>query len=58
MQIKSRFCKDTSISYLTDKILTGLNSSLLTGMKPADLQKALDIMNHNVLLKNLFKYLI
>ena len=27
-------------------------------MKPADLQKALDIMNHNVLLKDLFKYII
>ena len=45
---------DTCLSYLTDKILTGFDSGLLTGMILIDLQKALDTINHNILLK---KYL-
>ena len=35
---------DTSLSYLTDDILTGFDSSLLTGMILIDLQKASDIL--------------
>ena len=58
MQFKSRFCKnhstDTSVSYLTDKILTGWNSSHLPRMKLADLQKALDTINQDVLFKTVF----
>ena len=49
------FCKnystDTSLSYLTDKILTGFDSGLLTVMILIDLQKALIITNHDILLK-------
>ena len=36
---------------MTDKILTGFDSGLLTGMKLIDLQKAFDTINYNVLLK-------
>ena len=42
---------DTYLSYLTDKILTDFDSDLLTGMILIDLQKAVDTMNHNILLK-------
>ena len=42
---------DTYFSYLTDKILTGFDSDLLTGIILIDLQKAFDTMNHNILLK-------
>ena len=42
---------DTSLAYLTDKILTGFDSGLLTGMILIDLQKAFDTINHDILLK-------
>ena len=42
---------DTSLAYLTDKILIGFDSGLLTGMILIDLQKAFDTINHD----NLFK---
>ena len=52
---QSGFCKnhstDTCLSYLTDKILTGFDSGLLTGMILIDLQKAFDTINHDILLK-------
>ena len=41
---------DTCLSYLTDKILTGFDSGLLTGMILIDLQKAFDTINHDILL--------
>ena len=41
----------TSLAYLTDKILTGFDSSLLHGMILIDLQKAFDTINHDILLK-------
>ena len=43
---------DTSLSYLTDVILSGFDSGLLTRMILIDLQKAFDIINHGILLKN------
>ena len=50
---QSRFCKnystDTSLSYLTYKILTGFDSGLLTGM--IDFQNAFDTIKHEILLK-------
>ena len=53
---QSGFCRnhstDTSLSYLTDKILTGFDSGLLTGMILIDLQKAFETINHDILLKN------
>ena len=54
---QSEFCKnhstDTSLAYLTDKILTGFDSGLLTGMILIDLQKAFDTINHNILLRKM-----
>ena len=40
----------TCLSYLTDKILTGFDSCLLTGMILIDLRKAFDTISHNILL--------
>ena len=52
---QSRFHKnhstDTSLTYLTDKILTGFDSSPLTGMILIDLQEAFGTINHDILLK-------
>ena len=44
---------DTSLSYLTNKILTGFDSGLLTGMILIDLQKAFDTINHDILPKKM-----
>ena len=44
---------DTSVAYLTDKVLTGFDSGLLTGMILVDLQKAFDTINHGILLKKM-----
>ena len=44
---------DTSLAYLTDKILTGFDSGPLTGMILIDLQKAFDTINHNILLRKM-----
>ena len=44
---------DTSLSYLTDQILTGFDSDLLTRMILIDLQKAFDTINHGILLKKM-----
>ena len=44
---------DTSLAYLTDKILTGFHSGLLTGMILIGLQKAFDTINHNILLRKM-----
>ena len=44
---------DTSLSYLTNRILTGFDSGLPTGMILIDLQKAFDTINHDILLKKM-----
>ena len=44
---------DTSLSYLTNRILTGFDSGLLTGMILIDLQKAFDTINHDILLRKM-----
>ena len=44
---------DICLSYLADKIPTGFDSGLLTGMILIDLQKAFDTINHNILLKKM-----
>ena len=41
------------LSYLSDKILSGFDSGLLTGMILIDLQKAFDTIDHNILLKKM-----
>ena len=48
-QHSTSFC----LSYLTDKILTGFDSGLLTGMVLIDLQKAFDTINHTFLLNKM-----
>ena len=42
---------NTRLSQLTDRILTGFDSGILTGMVLIDLQKAFEVINHKVLLK-------
>ena len=53
-KFQSRFRKNHSIdfclSFLTDKISKGFDSGLLTGVILIDLQKAFDIIDHNILL--------
>ena len=44
---------DACLSYLTDKILTGFDSGLLTGIILIDLKKTFDTINHNILLKRM-----
>ena len=44
---------DTFLEYLTDKILTGFDSGLLTGMILIDLQKAFHTINHGILLRKM-----
>ena len=44
---------DTCLSFLNVKILKGFDGGLVTGMVLADLQKAFDTINHDILLKNL-----
>ena len=44
---------DTSLAYLTDKILTGFDSGRLTGMILIDLHKAFGTINHDILLKKM-----
>ena len=54
---QSGFCKnhstDASLSYLTNKIMTGFDSGLLTRMIFIDLEKAFDTINHYILLKKM-----
>ena len=51
------FCKNhspnTSLSYLTHKILTGFDSGLFTGMILVGFKKGFDTVNHDVLLRKL-----
>ena len=44
---------NTSLSYLNDKILKGLDKGSLTGMILIDLQKAFDTIDHEILLKKM-----
>ena len=46
----------TNIGHLTDKIITGFEKGLFTGMVLIDLQKAFDTIDHQILLKKM-KYL-
>ena len=45
---KKGFSTDTALSYLTDKIQSGFDDGLYTGMILVDLQKAFD---HNIFLE-------
>ena len=44
---------DTSLSYLTDKTLAGFGSGLLTKMILIDLQKTLETISCDILLKKM-----
>ena len=55
---QSGFCNnhstDNSLSYLTDKMLRGVDSGLLTGMIINDLKKILTLStNHDILLRKM-----
>ena len=47
------FLTDSWLSYLNNKIVTGFESGLCTGMILIDLQKAFDTVNHDILLKKM-----
>ena len=47
------FSTDSCLPYLNNKIATGVESGLYTGMILIDLQKAFDIVNHDILLKKM-----
>ena len=45
------YSTDSCLSYLNNKITTGFESRLFTGMILIDLQKAFDTINHDILIK-------
>ena len=47
------FYTDSCLSYLNNKIATGVKSVLCTGMILIDLQKPFDTVNHDILLKKI-----
>ena len=53
---RKNYSTNTCLGHLTDKITTGFEKVLFTGMILIDLQKAFDTMNHQILLKKM-KYL-
>ena len=53
---RKSFSTDSCLSYLYNKIATGFESGLFTGMILIDLQKAFDTINHDVLI-NKMKYI-
>ena len=53
---RKHYSTDTCLSYLTNKVQTGFQEGLLTGMVLIDLQKAFDTIDHGILLDKM-KYL-
>ena len=51
------YSTDSCLSYLNNKIATGFESGLHTGMVLIDLQKAFDTINHEILINNNKSYL-
>ena len=47
------YSTDSCLSYLNNKITTGFESGLFTNMILIDLQKALDTINHDILIKKM-----
>ena len=47
---RKHYSTDNCLSYLTDKVRTGFEKGLLTGMVLIDLQKAFDTIDHGILL--------
>ena len=50
---RKSFSTDSCLSYLNNKIATGFESGLYTGMILIDLQKAFDTINHDVLINEM-----
>ena len=50
---RSKHSTDTCLSYLHNKISTGIDQQLLTGMVLIDLQKAFDTIDHNIFLEKI-----
>ena len=50
---RRNYSTDTCLSYLHDKILTGFDKNLITGLIAIDLQKAFDTIDHCVLLRKM-----
>ena len=50
---RTKHSTDLCLSYLNDKILKGFDNGLFTGMTQIDLQKAFDMIDHNILLEKL-----
>ena len=50
---RKHFSTDLCLSYLNNKIATGFESSLHTGMILIDLQKAFDTINHEILINKI-----
>ena len=48
---RKHYSTDTCLSYLTNKVQTGFEEGLLTGMVLIDLQKAFDTIDHGILLE-------
>ena len=48
---RKNFSTDSCLSYLNNKIATGFESGLYTGMILIDLEKAFDTINHKILIK-------
>ena len=53
---RKNYFTNTCLGHLTDKITTGFEKGLFTGMILSDLQKAFDTIDHQILLKKM-KYL-
>ena len=47
------FSTDSCLSYVNNKITTGFESGLHTGMMLTDLQKAFDTINHKILINKI-----
>ena len=50
---RTNFSTNTCLAYLNDKISTGFDNGLYTGMILIDLQKAFDTINHSILLEKM-----
>ena len=50
---RKHFSTDSCLSYLNNKIATGFESGLHTGMILIDLQKAFDTINHEILINKM-----
>ena len=50
---RTKHSTDLCLSYLNDKILKSFDNGLFTGMIVIDLQKAFDMIDHNILLEKL-----